>query len=103
MEEPEIDELITPPELEHQFLEKVLDGEDAQAWAVSPIGKLFVRKAKDDYMQALHDMVELDLDADLARARALQMKARVTLQLIKYLSGAIDEGKAAKAALERMN
>lgn len=96
----DLEELITPAELERQFLELALEGDDTLQWTHTPIGRAVVRRAKDDYMTAIHSFAEVDLN-DAGKLRELQMSAQVSLRLIKYLASAINDGKTAIESLNQ--
>ena len=100
--EAELETLATAEEAEKALLNAVLDGEDVRNWVASPIGKVIVRKAKDDYMDALVALADVSLTDDLPKARELQMKAQVSVRLIKYLATTLHDGNAATEVARRL-
>lgn len=98
----DVEELVTDSELEKRLLEVALDGEDVRNWLATPVGKTVLRRAKDDFMAAAMDLVDVDL-GDAGKARALQMKAQVAMQLVQYLAAALRDGESAARTVEGMS
>ncbi len=96
----DVEELISDGELERRLLEVALDGEDVRNWLVTPAGKAILRRAKTDYMDAAMALVDVDLGDP--KALALQMKARVAVQLVKYVAGALRDGESAAKSVESL-
>ena len=88
----EEDELVTLAKL----------GIDAEAFAMSPLGKFLIKKAESEMESATQDLISADPD-DIKVNTEMRNRIHVARMFLSWLSDSITIGRSAHDQLEAMN